>query len=207
MIVSPQQITGLVLAGGEGRRMGGLDKGLQAFGNEPLVAHALRRLRPQVGMLLISANRHLDAYRQFGAGVISDALPGFHGPLAGIHAGLRHCASPWLLTVPCDSPFFPDDLAQRLATALVENDAALAFAVTGDGEGRREHPVFSLIRTDLRDDLERYLHRGYRKVRDWQARVNAVAVPFDDQQAFRNLNTLAELTDARSAAGNNEGAT
>ncbi len=200
MSIPAQHITGLLLAGGQGHRMGGLDKGLQAFHGEALARHVMRRLSPQVGTMVISANRHLDDYRRFACDVISDELAGFQGPLAGIHAGLGHCATQWLLTVPCDSPFLPAELAQRLGEAIVANDADLTYAVAGSGEARREHPVFSLMRVTLRDDLGRYLERGGRKVREWQAGVKAVAVPFDDDAAFRNLNTTSDLAAAHAAA-------
>lgn len=200
MNIPVAQITGLLLAGGQGERMGGLDKGLQGLHGEPLAAHVLRRLSPQVGTLLISANRHLDEYRQLGSDVVVDQLSGFHGPLAGIHAGLTQCTTPWMLTVPCDSPFLPQDLAQRLIDAIVANDADLVYAVTGSGETQRVHPVFSLMRTDVRDSLARYLQDGGRKVREWQASQKSVAVPFLDEQAFRNLNTVSDLAAAEAEA-------
>ncbi len=195
-----EQITGLLLAGGQGHRMGGLDKGLQLLHGEPLAAHVMRRLSPQVGTLLISANRHLDQYGQLGCRVIADQLSGFHGPLAGIHTGLLHCDTPWMLTAPCDSPFLPHDLAQRLADAIVTQQADLAYVVTGSGDAQREHPVFSLMRKEVRDSLARYLSGGGRKVREWQASINAVAVPFPDERAFRNINTASDLADAEAAS-------
>lgn len=233
MNIPVEQITGLLLAGGEGRRMGGLDKGLQLLRGMPLAAHVMRRLTPQVGTLLISANRHLDQYEQLGCRVIADEMSGFHGPLAGIHAGLLHCDTPWMLTAPCDSPFLPHDLAQRLAEAIVESGADLAYVVTGSSDEQgdrtrrdhterdhtnrdhtqrdhtqrdhtqrdhapREHPVFSLMRSDVRDSLARYLEGEGRKVREWQASINAVAVPFPDELAFRNLNTASDLADAEA---------
>ncbi len=197
MSIPAHQITALLLAGGQGSRMGGLDKGLQTFHGEPLALQVMRRVAPQAGALLISANRHLDDYRRLGADVITDELPGFHGPLAGIHAGLGRCKTPWMLTVPCDSPFLPAELAHRLGSAVIAHGADLAYAVTGSGESRREHPVFCLMRVSLRDDLGRHLGSGARKVREWQARVASVAVPFDDEHAFRNLNTLADLAAAQ----------
>ena len=193
MNIRTQDITGLVLAGGQGQRMGGLDKGLQKYGTEALVAHVVRRLKPQIGALMISANRHLTDYRAHADDVISDAYAGYAGPLAGMHAGLRHCGTRWLLTAPCDSPFLPDDLASRLSAALITHDAQLAYAVTGPHTSPQLHPVFALMSIDVRDSLDAYLAAGGRKVREWQASVRAVAVSFPDEQAFRNLNTLAEL--------------
>lgn len=200
MSIPAHDITGLLLAGGEGLRMGGCDKGLQRFNGVPLAARVLQRLSPQVGTVLISANRHLDDYRQFGCDVISDALPGFQGPLAGMHAGLQQCQTAWLLSVPCDAPFLPPDLAQRLGDAAVAGHADLAYAVTNAQGMQREHPVFALMRRELRDDLASYLATGGRKVRAWQAGVRAVAVLFDDAQAFSNLNTANELQAAQSPA-------
>ena len=205
MNIPVQQITGLLLAGGQGNRMGGLDKGLQLLQGEPLALHVMRRLSPQVGTLLVSANRHLDDYRQLGCDVIADELQGYQGPLAGIHAGLVHCATPWLLAAPCDSPFLPPDLGQRLAAAVIAHDADLACAVTGTGDMQRAHPVCALMRAALRDDLARYLASGGRKVREWQAGVKAVPVPFPDEQAFRNLNTRNDLAAATPRDGNAEG--
>ncbi len=202
MNIPAEQITGLLLAGGEGQRMGGLDKGLQRLRGEPLAAHVMRRLSPQVGTLLISANRHLDQYGQLGCRVIPDQLSGFHGPLAGIHTGLQQCDTPWMLTAPCDSPFLPHELVQRLADAIVAKQADLAYVVTGSGDARREHPVFSLMRKEVRDSLARYLAGGGRKVREWQASLNAVAVPFADEPAFRNLNTASDLADAEAGSEN-----
>ena len=193
MSIPAQHISGLLLAGGQGARMGGLDKGLQVFRGEPLALHVLRRLAPQVGPLMISANLHLDIYRQFGYDVISDASTGFQRPLAGMHAGLLRCSTPWLLSAPCDSPFLPTDLAERLAQAVNTMGADLAYAVTGEGPMSQAHPVFSLMRASLRDELGRYLHSGSRQVRAWQHSVHAVAVRFADEAAFRNLNTIADL--------------
>ena len=196
MTIPAHQITALLLAGGRGSRMGGLDKGLQAFHGEPLAQQVLRRIAPQAGTVLISANRHFADYRRLGAEVITDELADYQGPLAGIHAGLRHCSTPWLLTVPCDSPFVPTDLAQSLGTAIIAHNADLAYVVTGSGQDLREHPVFSLMRASLRDSLGNYLDSGARKVRDWHTGIKSVAVRIDDEQAFRNLNTIDELAQA-----------
>lgn len=203
MTIARQDITGLILAGGQGSRMGGLDKGLQLLKGEPLALHAMRRLAPQVTRLLISANRNLKDYRSLGAGladslgidveIITDQFPGHAGPLAGLQAGLSHCATPWLLTAPCDVPFLPTDLAAQLAAAAEASAASLAYAVTGDADALRAHPVVSLVRTDRLEGLTHSLHAGIRKVREWQAGVPSVAVRFADEHAFRNLNTLADL--------------
>jgi molybdopterin-guanine dinucleotide biosynthesis protein A len=184
-----EDITGLVLAGGQGRRMGGRDKGLQPWQGEPLVQHALRRLQPQVARLAVSANRHLDDYRALGAPVWPDTLPGFAGPLAGWLSALQHCETPWLASVPCDTPGFPADLVARLSAALETEGAKIAVAATP----ARLHPVFCLLSRDLADDLRRYLQGGQRKVQGWTAQQRCAVARFDDEAAFRNFNTLADL--------------
>ena len=188
------EITGIVLAGGRGSRMGGVDKGLQDHRGVPLALHALRRLLPQVGVAMISANRHLDAYRAFGVPVWPDALPDHPGPLAGFLAGLEHCNTPWLLTVPCDTPDWPADLVERLTEAAVRADAEIALPTVREADGRwRRQPAFCLLHGTLRDSLADYLHEGGRKIGDWATRHRSIEVPFPDARAFHNLNTLAEL--------------
>jgi molybdenum cofactor guanylyltransferase len=193
-------ITGLVLAGGRGMRMGGLDKGLQPLRGEPLAAHVLKRLAPQTSTLLISANRHADVYSTlgapFGAKVLADTLPGFPGPLAGLLAGLRMAGTAYVLSAPCDTPGFPAELAERLAQALHSNQADIATVTTTDAKGHVSlHPVFALLRTSLADDLASFLEAGERKVRAWYARHRTVEVAFADERAFYNINSLQELAD------------
>ncbi len=194
-----RRITGLVLAGGQGRRMGGLDKGLQLHAGRPLARRAAERLAPQVGALAINANRHLDDYRAWGWPVWPDALPegvpSWPGPLAGWLTGLQQADTPWLLTVPCDSPDFPLDLAARLAAALVAEDAELAVAATPDPEatGLRPQPVFCLLRRELAAPLAEALRAGERRVMRWAASRRLAIVGFDAFAAFDNLNTLADL--------------
>lgn len=186
-----QDITGLVLAGGRGSRMGGIDKGLQLLRGEPLVAHAIRRLAPQVGAVMLNANRHLDRYAAFGLPVWPDADVDFAGPLAGFLAGLAHCSTPWLITVPCDTPRFPADLVVRLATGL--GSAPAAVVVTHAGGGRQPQPVFCLMQQRLHGDLAAWLAAGERKIDRWLTRVGCAEVAFADADAFFNANTLAEL--------------
>ena len=191
-------ISGLVLAGGRGARMGNVDKGLQPFRSRTMVEHVLARLRPQVGPVAISANRNLDAYRAFDAMVlpdeIADGVEPFPGPLAGLEVGLRHCATPYLLAVPCDSPFLPADLASRLFAALQEADADVAYAATrAPGMRAQPHPVFCLVRADRLPALSAYLRDGGRRVDGWYRDLKSVEVIFDDADAFRNINTLDEL--------------
>ena len=197
--VSPADITGLILAGGRGSRMNECDKGLQLLHGRPLAQHALERLRPQVGSLCISANRNPEQYRALGVPVFGDDFPGYAGPLAGIHAGLVHCTTPWLACVPCDSPAPPRDLVTRLTDGAVEADADIAFAATGEGEALRSHHVFCLLRTALLPQLQTYLEGGGRKVGAWQSTLKSAQVHFADAQAFRNINSQAELRDYEGA--------
>jgi molybdenum cofactor guanylyltransferase len=183
-------VTGLILAGGKGSRMGGVDKGLQAFRGKRLVDHVYERLAPQVGGIVINANQNHDEYRTFGVRVVSDAIGGFAGPLAGFHAGLSISKRPFLASVPCDSPFLPEDLVERLYAKLDESGAELAVAKTGD----QPHPVFSLMRRGVLDHLGDFLKAGGRKIDAWYATLTVVEVVFDDKaEAFSNINTLEEL--------------
>ncbi|HEY8908492.1 MAG TPA: molybdenum cofactor guanylyltransferase MobA [Rhodoferax sp.] len=203
-MMDAKDITGLVLAGGRGLRMGGADKGLQRFQGVPLALHALNRLRTGggVGPLAINANRHLQDYEALGFPVWPDANANYAGPLAGFLTGLAHCQTPYLLTVPCDVPLFPLDLAQRLATALETECADLAIAVApqSDGHGRmplRSQPVFCLMRVRLLPGLSQFIQSGKHKVQDW-CDLHATALarfdqPADHPQAFCNVNTLSEL--------------
>ena len=198
-MISPHEITGLILAGGRGTRMGGIDKGLQAFRGLALVQHALNRLqRGGVSRCLINANRNLAAYAAFGTPVWPDEMADYAGPLAGFLTGLAHCETPYLLTVPCDTPLFPMDLAVRLAEALAREDADIAMAAAKEEDGQiRPQPVFCLLRAALLESLVRFTHDGGRKIDRWTALHKTVLVPFDapgdDPKAFFNANTLAEL--------------
>lgn len=190
-------ITAVILAGGRGTRMGSVEKGLQPFRGEPLVAHVARRLAPQVGRLTISANRHRDRYGAFAARVIPDLSADDRGPLAGLEAALTDCRTAWLVSVPCDAPFLPSTLVAHLAAAMAGDDPArAAFARTETGA----HPVFCLMRRDVLDGLSAYLDGGGRAVGGWIATLDGRAVPFDDEAAFRNLNTVDELHDAETPA-------
>jgi molybdopterin-guanine dinucleotide biosynthesis protein A len=187
------QITGVVLAGGRGSRMGGADKGLQPYRGVALVRHALDRLASQVGALLINANRNLDAYAAFGVPLCPDRLPDFAGPLAGWHAALGACTTPFLLTVPCDSPLFPLDLAARLGDALAESGKPIAMAAAPEGESARTQPVFCLMRCSVKPLLDAFLARGERKIDRFTAECGCVEVLFADAAAFVNANTAEEL--------------
>ena len=187
--LQPASITGAVLAGGEGRRMGGVDKGLVTLNDKPLVAWALDALRPQVGTLLINANRSLAEYRTFGWPVVTDAGAGFQGPLAGMLAVLTAATTDYVVTVPCDAPRVPPDLVARLGTALLAADAQIAVA---HAAGRRQS-VHALMRRDLRTNLAEAVAAGERKIAFWQDAQCCVLVPCDDiAAAFVNINTPAE---------------
>jgi len=184
------EVTGLVLAGGQGSRMGGVDKGLAPFRGKPMVAHAIERLAPQVDEILVNANRNPEAYARFGHRVIADEIPGFAGPLAGFERGLAHARGQLVATVPCDSPFLPADLVARLRAALEGAGAQLAVARTGD----QPHPVFCLMRREVHASLAAFLSSGQRKIDKWYASLAVVEVAFDDEaDAFANINTRDEL--------------
>ncbi|MET0334406.1 MAG: molybdenum cofactor guanylyltransferase MobA [Rhizobacter sp.] len=195
MAISPidrTQITGLVLAGGQGSRLGGIDKGLQTYRGQPLALHALQRLAPQVGRVMISANRNLDVYAGWGSPVWPDPaeLTGYQGPLAGVLAGLQHGETDWLVTVPCDCPAFPEQLVQRLAEAVQAHQADIAMAATPAGL----EPAFCLMRRSVEDSLRRYLQTGQRKVERWTSQLRRVEVLFEDPAAFFNINTPDDLS-------------
>ncbi len=197
---SAGDITGLVLAGGRGLRMGGLDKGMQSFRGQPLARHCLSRLAVQVGTAAINANRHLQEYAAWGAPVWPDNPDAgeFAGPLAGFLAGLDNCQSPYLCTVACDTPLFPPDLVERLAQALDSQGCNLAMAATAEEDGQVRHqPVFCLIKVTLRNSLRAFIAGGGRKIDSWTASERAAQVVFDqahdDPRAFFNANTLEQL--------------
>jgi molybdenum cofactor guanylyltransferase len=203
------EITAVILAGGLGRRMGGVDKGLQLFNGTPLAQHALQRLQLQAGSVFINANRNIAEYESFGVPVWSDdnTLGEFAGPLAGVVTALQHCETPFLLTVPCDAPLFPADLATRLAAGLIEHQADIAVASAPEsnemndgiepGTVYRPQPVFSLMKASLLPSLLTYTLSGGRKVSAWMEQHRVVHVlfnlPGDARHAFFNANTYAEL--------------
>ncbi|MCZ8293140.1 MAG: molybdenum cofactor guanylyltransferase MobA [Hylemonella sp.] len=201
-MIQAAEITGLILAGGRGSRMGGVDKGLQNFNGMPMALHTLMRLQMQVGQVMINANRNLAAYESFGAEVWPDVLADYPGPLAGFLTGLERCETPYLVTAPCDSPRFPLDLVTRLAEAMDREQAEIAMAAAPEkdeqGEVKvRTQPVFCLLRIELLESLVQFTQGGGRKIDAWTAQHKTVVVPFDqpgdDPLAFANANTLAEL--------------
>ncbi|HMS25927.1 MAG TPA: molybdenum cofactor guanylyltransferase MobA [Burkholderiaceae bacterium] len=205
-MIAGSDISGIILAGGQASRMNGLDKGLQQYKGTTLVANAIARLQPQVASISISANRNLDAYKAFGFPVRTDdawmAANAFQGPLAGFLTGLEHCQTRYLMTAPCDTPLFPLDMVQRLATELAQNDANIAMACSPDETGKLcNQPVFCLLKCgmngELADSLRQFLAKGGRKIGAWTALHKQVKVPFnlphDEPLAFANLNTLSDL--------------
>ena len=186
--------------------MGGVDKGLQPHRGQPLAWHALQRLSPQVGSVLINANRNQAVYGAWGVPVCADTLTGYPGPLAGWLAGLAQCRTPWLATVPCDTPGFPTDLVQRLSDALVQADAEIAMATTLERGGVQPQPVFCLLRCTLAASLAAYLQAGDRQIERWTATHRCVPVPFEDAAAFFNANSADDLAALQSdgAAANGQ---
>jgi molybdopterin-guanine dinucleotide biosynthesis protein A len=186
-----EKITGVVLAGGQGRRMGGVDKGLTLLQGRPFIEWVLARFSPQVDEVLINANQNLEQYARFGYRVIPDEIGGFAGPLAGLHRGLAEAQHELVATVPCDSPFLPEDLVERLHKGLTAAKAQLAVAKTFT----QAHPVFCLCRRDVLGHLSEFLNSGGRKIDAWYATLKVAEVPFDAQaEAFSNINTREELS-------------
>jgi molybdopterin-guanine dinucleotide biosynthesis protein A len=186
--VRTEKISGIVLAGGQGRRMGGVDKGLQPLGGKTMIEHVIARLAPQTDEILINANQNLESYAKFGYPVVPDMTGGFAGPLAGLQAGLHAVKHALVVTAPCDSPFLPPDLVARLRSAMGANDLAVAKT------GAQAHPVFAMVRRDILDHLTAYLTSGGRKIDAWYATLKVVEVAFDDEaEAFSNINTREEL--------------
>ena len=206
MYHTPPAITGLILAGGRGSRMGGIDKGLQNFRGLPLALQTLMRLQLQslpLQEILLNANRNLSAYESLGVPVWPDSIDGYAGPLAGFLTGLERCETPLLLTVPCDTPLFPLDLAERLYKAMSEQNADLAMAAAPEADGAvHPQPVFCLLKTELLESLVRFTQSGGRKIDAWTGQHRCAIVPFDQAgdsaEAFSNANTLAELQQLES---------
>lgn len=192
-MIEKHNITGAILAGGRGQRMGGVDKGLQTWRGASLAMHALMRLGPQVGEMMINANRNLAAYESMGVPVWPDATADFSGPLAGFAACLERCETDYLVTVPCDTPNFPTDMVQRLAQALTQEQADIAMVATIENGETRTQPVFCLIKADLMSSLLAFIQEGGRKIDRWTAQHRLVEVVFEDASAFAGANTLEEL--------------
>lgn len=189
MKIDPQEVTAVVLAGGRGRRMGGRDKGLVEIGGVALIEHVISSMVPQAGKLIINANRNGEEYRQYGYTVVSDGMSGYQGPLAGFASAMANAETPYIVTIPCDSPLLPDDLVQRLIDAMHDEHAELAVA----HDGERLQPVFALIGVRLLASLQQFLERGDRKIDLWYADHDMALADFsDNRNMFLNLNTPAD---------------
>jgi len=193
MFIPRDVISGLVLSGGQGRRMGGTDKGLQPFKGAPMAMHIIMRLEPQVDLVKINANRNLSAYESLGVSVLPDAIGDFAGPLAGFQAGLENSEHAYLVTVPCDSPKFPMNLVEKLSEALIVQDLDVAYAATMENGEVRTHPVFALMKSTVVDSLSIFMSGGGRKIDKWFETMKTNYVVFDDLAAFANVNTVEEL--------------
>lgn len=200
--IDKTQISGLILAGGRGTRMGEINKGLQLLDNRPLILWVIQALQDQVAHLMINANQDLDRYQEFGFPICADHIPDYAGPLAGIHAGLKACNTEYLISAPCDSPFLAEDIVARLAHAMQDDNSEIAVAYTVeniDGVLKKQvHPVFSLIHKSCLASLEQFLSRGERKIRAWHAQHRVSEVQFENVQAFMNINTLDQLKHQQS---------
>ena len=194
-MITANQITGLILAGGRAQRMGGIDKGLIPFHGKPLIESAISRLKPQVSTILINANRSITKYSHYGYPVLMDETPGFSGPLAGFSVGLKHCKTPYLLTSPCDSPLLPIDLAEKMGAELESKDLELVFASSIEDSGKIwSQPVFCLMRSNLQESLGIFLSKGDLKIDRWFTELRSGTVVFENPLAFANVNTPEELT-------------
>ena len=191
-ILPQQHVTGLILAGGQAKRLGGQDKGLIQIANQSLVEHVMTRLKPQTAGILINANRNQPAYEQLGCPVIADGLPDFAGPLAGMLAGLQNMATEWLLTVPCDNPLLPDTFVKSMTDTANAQQCLLTLASC---QGRLQ-PVYCLLHRSLQTSLSDFLAQGQHKVRDWIGQQAHCLAEFDDPQAFENINTPQQLAEA-----------
>jgi molybdenum cofactor guanylyltransferase len=188
--ISKNDITGAILAGGQARRMEGQDKGLVMLKNKPMIEYVIETLNPQVACLLINVNRNHDRYSEYGFDIVSDELSGYHGPLAGMASSLNKIKTSYMLTVPCDSPFIPNDLAQRLIIALESKDADISVAHNGE----RMQPVFCLIKKELLSSMNDFLNQGERKIDKWfNQHALAIADFSDIPKTFDNLNTLEDI--------------
>lgn len=191
MTINTQNISAVILAGGKGSRLGGIDKGLVKLNNLTLVQHVINQIQPQVSQIMISANRNLDVYKDFGFPVYEDEINDYAGPLAGILKALQQCKSEWLLAVPADSPFVPINLVERLSKNIRDNKIVIPH------DGKYLQATFSLIHKSLESDLKKFLQQGERKARVWMQQQAHTIVDFSDQtDAFININTEDDLKKA-----------
>ncbi len=200
-MISQTEITGLILAGGRAQRMGGIDKGLIPFHHRPLIESAINRLKPQVGSIMINANRNIEQYAAYGYPMVSDADSSFSGPLAGFAAGLKACPTEYLVTTPCDSPLLPTNLVELLVTKMTEGSFDLVYASSKDPAGKTwAQPVFCLMRVSLSKSLEEFISLGDLKIDRWFKELNSSTVVFDSESAFANINTPEELLTLEKAS-------
>ena len=193
-MITSQQITGLILAGGRAQRMGGIDKGLIPFHGKPLIELTINCLKPQVSTILINANRSITKYSHYGYRVLMDETPDFSGPLAGFSVGLKHCKTPYMLTAPCDSPLLPSDLGEKMAMELENQNLDLVYASSKEEDGKVwAQPVFCLMKSSLHDSLNSFLGKGDLKIDHWFRELKSGTVVFESAQAFANVNTPEEL--------------
>lgn len=190
--MAPLPVTAVILAGGKASRMHGVDKGLITLGDKPLIEHVIARLQPQVQQIIISANRNLDTYRQFGLPVLTDQNHDYLGPLAGIATAMQQCTTEYLLVQPCDCPFLPHDLAEKMTAAIIANNADVCLAF----DGRRLQPLVALLSVSLLDRLDQSIAAGKLKVERWMLEQDHCMAEFKDPQAFLNINTAQELEQA-----------
>ena len=192
-------LTAIILAGGHGSRMGGLDKGLVPFDNNPLISYAINAVVPHVSEIMISANRSISKYEHFGYKVIKDEMVGGLGPLAGIYTGLLNCKTEYLISIPCDTPFLPDNLTTNLINSVYETNCNGAIPYTKlKNEKKLFHPTVMLLRTELKKSLADYLNNGGRKIKLWTDTENFCEVFFDNEKHFENLNTLDDLKNEKN---------
>ncbi|MCG8378874.1 MAG: molybdenum cofactor guanylyltransferase [Proteobacteria bacterium] len=195
MSIPKDNITGVILAGGQARRMGGEDKGLVRLNNKPMIEYIIDAIRPQTGKLLINANRNHERYAQYGLEIVADELSGYCGPLAGMASALQTIKTDYMVTVPCDSPFVPDDLVERLSHALHDNDTDISVAHNGE----RIQPVFCMLKNTLLKSLTEYLHSGERKIDRWFEQYQYAIADFSDiPETFDNINTPEDIEKALS---------
>ncbi len=189
-MMDTEDVTGVILAGGRGSRMNGQDKGLVPYRGRPLIEHVLAAIAPQVGAMMISANRNLPRYRSYGFPVVHDVLENFQGPLAGLLTAMQQVETPFLLLAPCDAPLLPENLLEKLYGALQQSHSRLALA----HDGEQLQPLFALLETNLQEDLQRFLDAGERKLRYWCSLQQPAIADFSSQaECFRNFNSAAEL--------------
>lgn len=189
--ISPQDLTALILAGGEGRRMGGEDKGLISWQGRPFIDYALDAIPADISRTLISCNRNIDQYQKYGE-TVQDNDARYEGPLAGIYAAMRVATTPFIFVLPCDSPLLPKDLYQYLVSAIKASDADICYV----DDGIQKQYLFALIRTNLEQSLKDYLAAGNRQVHRWYKQHQFIEANLSEQQsAFRNVNRREDLTD------------